>query len=91
MLIASSEAQNNQGHVVVLRGACGELIGRLHDARDGLGGVASLRPAEGGDQAVFAPFFQRGIQGFADAIGEDYQAVAGSERELCLLVRAIRN
>src|SRR5580692_163269 len=92
LLVASSEiAQNDQGHVVVLRGAGGELVGCLHDVRDGLASVASLRRADGGNQPLFASFFQRGIHGFADAVSEDYQPIAGSERQFSLLVSAIGN
>ena len=48
-------------------------------------------PANQFGQTILTEHLTIVVFGFADAIGEDYQAVAGSERELCLLVRAIRN
>jgi hypothetical protein len=56
MLVASSEAQNDQGHVVVLCGAGCELIGYLHDAGNDFQGVAALWGAHRGAQAFFSPF-----------------------------------
>ena len=88
---ASSESQNDDSHVVVLWGAGCELSCSSHDVGNDFASVAPLCRTHRGDQTFFSPFFQRGIHSFADAVGENHQEIAGSERKLRLLVGALRD
>src|ERR1700680_758983 len=79
-------AEDDEGHVVALRGACGEGVGGLHDAGYGVTSRDAVAGGNGFYQPRFAPFGEIGFHGFAEAVCIDDQQVARGQRDFRLLV-----
>ena len=72
---------DDQRHVIVPRGAGGESVGGGHDARDHFSRGEPRDGLQKLTQRVLAPLFAGRVHGFADAVGEADEDVAGLDGE----------
>ena len=71
---------------VVVKVADREVLGRVEDCRLDVGRRAAAGRERDVGEAILAKFLAPGAQRFADAVSEQDEPVAGSERQLLLLV-----
>jgi hypothetical protein len=80
------DSEDNDGHVIVLFGACGESVSRLHNLGNGLLRRQTTRRLNGSNQVIFAPFFVGSVHSLGNPICKRYHEIALLQSDHCMLV-----